>query len=49
MLDPGRQAANMVQYDRDVRLVAKADSCTAAIVTTAIAGNSEFSPAVGAG
>jgi hypothetical protein len=32
----------MVQRDRDVRFVPEADSCTAAIVITAIAGNCEF-------
>ena len=33
----------------DVCFVPKADSCTAAIVTTVIAGNWEFSPVVGVG
>ena len=32
-----------------LRFVPKEDSCTAAIVTTAIAGDWEFSPAVGVG
>jgi hypothetical protein len=41
--------ADMDQHDRDVRFVPKADSCTLAIVITAIAENREFSPAVGAG
>jgi hypothetical protein len=41
--------ADINERDRDVRFVPKADSCTAAMVTTAIAGNCEFSPAVGAG
>jgi hypothetical protein len=41
--------ADMVQHARDVRFVPKADSCAEAIVTAIIAGNCEFSPAVGAG
>jgi hypothetical protein len=40
--------ADIVQRDRDVRFVPKADSRSAAIGVVAIVGNREFSPAVGA-
>jgi hypothetical protein len=38
--------ADIDQHGRDVRFVPKADSCAAAIVTSTIAVNSEFSAAV---
>jgi hypothetical protein len=38
--------ADIRQRNWDVRFVPKAGSCTTALVTTAIAGNWEFSPAV---
>jgi hypothetical protein len=41
--------ADIGTQSRNVRFVPKADSCTAAIVTAVIAGNCEFSPAVGVG
>jgi hypothetical protein len=41
--------ADIVQDNRDVRFVLKADICTAAIVPATIGGNREFSATGGAG
>jgi hypothetical protein len=41
--------ADIVHDGDNVSFVPQADSCTAAIVTAAIAGNFEFLPAIGVG